>query len=576
MLMSLHSIISGAVAGNFRPVLEKIGKLHSKNSFSLAIILGDFFADPESPSDKNDMDVSALINGEVEIPLPTYFTVGRHPLPASVIEKLEKSDDELCPNLYFLGKRSTTKTSEGLRIVNLAGSLDPTILAGVSKDKYLPFYTEDDAKALRGANSADILLTSNWPADICKGSKISLPDGVEAPAGEQHVASLCSALRPRYHFGTTSDAFYEREPFFHRPLGKEPDTKHITRFISLASSDNSSKQKSLYAFSIDPTSSVPLALPPGTTVSPFTTAQKRQRLPDQEQSYSRFSVPDGGGRDHYRPHKRSRYTKPPPGPQDCFFCLSSPKVNTNLIASIANDTYLTTAKGPLSTSSTYPNLPSPTHLLIIPLEHSPTLSSISLPEDRARTYKEMHRYRRALHTFLLSRPGAKLGAVTWDVSRAAGIHSHWQFLPVPMDLVKKGLVEAAFKVEAENEKYPVTFRAKDIGDGTVEKTDFFRVWIWMPSDEDKVDGQDDGGGLVANGAGGGDGEEKRGKQKCLVLPLGPTFRFDIQFGRKVMAKLLGLEGRRDWRDCEQTDREELQDAEKFKEAFQKFDWALEE
>ncbi|KAL8659572.1 MAG: hypothetical protein Q9226_000353 [Calogaya cf. arnoldii] len=573
--MASKIIVSGAPAGKFRPVLEKIAKLHSKNSFSLAIIVGDFFADPESTFKKDDLDVSALINGKIEVPLPTYFTVGRYPLPTSVIEKLEKSDDELCPNLYFLGKRSTTKTSEGLRIVNLAGSLDPTILAGVSKDKYLPFHTEDDAKALRGANSADILLTSHWPADVRKGSKISLPDGIEAPAGEKHVADLCSALWPRYHFSTTRDAFYEREPFFHRPAEKEPDVKRITRFISLASSENPSKQRFLYAFSIDPTSSAPLALPPGTTAYPFTTAQKRQRLPDQEQSYSRFSVPNGGS-DHYRPHKRSRYTKPPPGPQDCFFCLSSPKVNTNLIASIANDTYLTTAKGPLTTPSTYPNLPSPTHLLIIPLEHSPTLSSISVPEDRARTYKEMQRYRRALHSFLLSRPGEKLGAVTWDVSRAAGIHNHWQFLPVPVDLVKKGLVEAAFKVEAENEKYPVTFRTKDIGDGTVEKGDFFRVWIWMPSDEDRVDGQDDGGGLAADADGGDDGEEERGKQKCLVLPLNATFRFDIQFGRKVMAKLLGLEGRRDWRDCEQTDKEELKDAGKFKEVFKKFDWALEE
>lgn len=553
-------------------MLEKIAKLHLKNSFSLAIILGDLFAVPESSSDEDDSNLLALINGEIEVPLPTYFTVGKYPLPSSVIEKLEQSDDELCPNLYFLGKRSTTKTSEGLRIVNLAGSLDPTILAGVSKDKYMPFHTEDDAKALRGANSADILLTSHWPADICKGSKIS---GIEAPAGEQHIANLCSILRPRYHFSTTSDAFYEREPFFHRPLEREPDTRYITRFISLASLENPSKQKSLYAFSIDPTSSVPLTLPPGTTACPFTIAQKRQRLPDQEQSYSRFSVPNGGA-DHYRPNKRPRYTKPPPGPQECFFCLSSSKVNTNLIASIANDTYLTTAKGPLTTPSTYPNLPSPTHLLIIPLEHSPTLSSISIPEDRARTYKEMHRYRRALHSFLLSRPGEKLGAVTWDVSRAAGIHNHWQFLPVPVDMVKKGLVEAAFKVEAENEKYPVTFRTKDIGDGTVEKGDFFRVWIWMPADEDKVDGQDNGGGLVADVDGGEDGEEKRGKQKCLVLPLSAGFQFDIQFGRKVMAKLLGLDGRRDWRDCGQTDKEELEDAEKFKEAFKKFDWALEE
>ncbi|KAL8930481.1 MAG: hypothetical protein Q9208_000665 [Pyrenodesmia sp. 3 TL-2023] len=574
--MASKIIVVGPVEGAFPAILEKISKLHAKNSFSLAIFLGDFFADPENRPDDDDTNVSALIGGKIAVPLPTYFTVGKHPLPGPVIEKLESSDDELCPNLYFLGKRSITKTSEGIRIVNLGGSLDPAITAGLSKEKYLPFHTEDDAKALRGANTADILLTTHWPSDVRKGSKVVLPDGVETPSGERCVADLCATLRPRYHFSTSSNAFYEREPFFHPATEKEPEVKPITRFISLASSSNSSKQKSLYAFNIDPTSSAPITLPPGTTASPFTVTQKRQRLPNQEQSYSRFSTTQNG--DHYRPHKRFRQNDgrsraPPLGPQDCFFCLSSPSVKTHLIASIATDTYLTTAKGPLSTPSTFPSLtPSPTHLLIIPLEHSPTLSSIADPSDRARTYKEMQRYRRALHSFLISRSGGKLGAVTWEVSRAHIRHTHWQFLPVSSDLVKRGLVEAAFKVEAENEKYPVSFRTKDVADGTGEKGDFFRVWIWMPAEEDVVDGQSN----TAVHAEGDEIEETRGKQKSLVLPLNEEFRFDLQFGRRVMAKLLGLEERKNWRDCAQTDEEETKDAAAFKEAFKKFDWALEE
>ncbi|KAL9025965.1 MAG: hypothetical protein Q9196_005298, partial [Gyalolechia fulgens] len=438
--MASKIIIIGPAEGAFPSLLDKVSKLHSKNSFSLAIFLGDFFNDPEVSSEEDDTNVLDLINGKIPIPLPTYFTLGRHPLPGPVIDKLEQSDDELCPNLYFLGKRSTTKTSEGIRIVNLGGSLDPSITAGLSKERFLPFHTEDDAKALRGANSADILLTTHWPSDVRKGSKVVLPDGVETPSGERCVADLCLALRPRYHFSTSSDAFYEREPFFHPPTEKEPEAKPITRFLSLASSTNATKQKSIYAFSIDPTSSIPITLPPGTTASPFTTTRKRERLPNQQQSYSRFSTTENG--DRYRPHKRSRYNdrsrQPPPGPQDCFFCLSNPTVKTHLIASIGNDTYLTTAKGPLSTSSTFASLAFPAHLLIIPLEHSPTLGSISVPDDRARTYKEMQRYRRALHSFLISKCSTKLGAVTWEVSRAAGIHTHWQFLPVPSDLIQKG------------------------------------------------------------------------------------------------------------------------------------------
>lgn len=162
--------------------------------------------------------------------------------------------------------------------------------------------------------------------------------------------------------------------------------------------------------------------------------------------------------------------------------------------------------------------------------------------------------------------------MTWEVSRGHIRHTHWQFLPVSSELVKKGLVEAAFKVEAENEKYPVSFRAKDAGDGTGETDDFFRVWIWMPGEEDVVDGQSD----VNEHAPEDEVEETRGKQKSLVLPLNEEFRFDLQFGRRVMAKLLGLETRMNWRDCAQTDDEETKDAEAFKEAFRKFDWALED
>ncbi|KAL9009081.1 MAG: hypothetical protein Q9173_005862 [Seirophora scorigena] len=572
--MASKIIVVGAVEGAFPSTLEKISKLHAKNSFSLAIFLGDFFAGPETRSDEDDANVSALIDGKISVPLPSYFTLGTSPLPDSVKEKLEASDHELCPNFYFLGKRSTTKTSEGIRIVNLGGSLDPTITAGLSKENHLPFHTEDDAKALRGANSADLLLTTHWPLDIRKGSKVVLPDGVETPAGERCVADLCLALQPRYHFSTSTDAFYEREPFFHPPTEKEPDAKPITRFISLASSANPSKQKSLYAFSLDPTSSAPINLPPGATASPFNITQKRQRLPDQELSYTRFSTAQNA--DHYRPRKNHRRNEgslaAPLGPQDCFFCLSSPSVKTHLIASIANDAYLTTAKGPLSTPSTFPSISFPSHLLIIPLEHSPTLAGISVPEDRARTYKEMQRYRRALHSFLISKCGSKLGAVTWEVSRAHIRHTHWQFLPVSSDLVKKGLVEAAFKVEAENEKYPTSFRIKDVGDGTGAKGDFFRVWIWMPAEEDVVDRQS----TSSEHAQDDELEEERGKQKSLVLPLNDEFRFDLQFGRRVMAKLLGLEARMNWRDCAQTDEEETKDAGAFKEAFKQFDWALED
>ena len=540
--------------------------MHSKHSFSLGIILGDLFANPAESTSDDDEAITALLKGNHTIPLPIYFTLSNHSLPQQVIEKLDESDGEVCPNLYFLGKRSTTKTSEGLRIVALGGTLDPGVTAGLSKDKYLPFHTEDDAKSLRGANTADILITSQWPLQVRTGSKVNSHDGAEDPIAEQCIADLCATLRPRYHFSTSNQIFYEREPFFHAPKEEQPDEKPVTRFISLAAFENPSKQKWLYAFSIDPKAAPLSSVPVGTTASPFVDhSKKRQRLPSQEQSYSRFSNHDH----HHRPSKRARQA--PPTPQECFFCLSNPNTATHLITSIADNTYLTTAKGPLSDSSTFPSLGFPAHTLIIPLSHSPTIASISDTEARSGTYDEVHNYRKALHKMLIEKSKNSLGSVTWEVSRAEGIHIHWQFLPVRSDLTTKGLVEAAFKVEAENEKYPA-FEHKEIGDGTKERGDYFRVWIWRPGEVAESGGEPTSNALDRIA---GDEAAERGKEVSLVLPLSPDFRFDLQFGRRVMAKLLQLEARMNWRDCQQSEAEETQDADAFKKAFKEFDFSLE-
>jgi hypothetical protein len=150
----------------------------------------------------------------------------------------------------------------------LGGQLDESIVGGLSKEQFLPFYTASDAKALHGANSADILLTTSWPANIRNGSKMPTPDGMIDPPGQQHIADLCAALKPRYHF-SSSDMFYEREPFFHKPSQEYPNIRPLTRFISLAPHGNSSKQKAIYAFAIPETQDPTAPLPVGTTRSPF-------------------------------------------------------------------------------------------------------------------------------------------------------------------------------------------------------------------------------------------------------------------------------------------------------------------
>ncbi|KAI9840723.1 MAG: hypothetical protein M1837_001346 [Sclerophora amabilis] len=591
--MASKIIVIGSPSGNLRSVLTKLTTLHSKNSFSLAIILGDLFADP-TPSDD---EVTSLLDNSSHVPLPTYFTLGHLPLPQRIIDRLSSNSDELVPNLYFLGKRTTLTTSEGIKLVALGGHPSPDIKDGVSKDKYTPFYTPEDARSLRGANSADILLTASWPATVRNGSKVGLPAGAEDSSSlgeDQAISDLCATLRPRYHFSTSSTFFYEREPFYHPSIDPSsvPEARQITRFISLASYNNSTKQKSLYAFIIDPKAPLPTSLPAGATPSPLapSTNNKRRPLPSQATNY-RFSNPTDG----HNPNKRRRGgpPPPPPGPNECFFCLSNPNLATHLITSIGSDSYLTTARGPLSTaSSTSSNtllpLTFPTHILIIPLAHSPTLSGIT---DGSSTKNEMQRYRRALQAMLQELGEGKYGTVTWEVSRSGGVHVHWQFLAIDADLVRRGLVEAALKVEVENQGWPVKFKtvneqrgakeAKGDDEDDVDRDDYFRVWIWQPAQstangDDAAETKRDDAPSPSEASNKGDAG--KGKEKCLILPLpSPSssieFRFDVQFGRKVLAKLLGQVGW-NWKDCLQSQEEEQADAAAFKAAFKEFDFSL--
>jgi hypothetical protein len=269
--------------------------------------------------------------------------------------------------------------------------------------------------------------------------------------------------------------------------------------------------------------------------------------------YSRYGNHDNSSYKNKRGKGRRGERQPPPGPGECFFCLSNPNLATHLISSIGDDAYLTIAKGPLTTSTTYARvgIDFPAHALIIPLTHSPTLALIT-EEDNAKekTFVEMTRFKKALQEMIAERSNNKLGAVTYEISKANGVHTHWQFIPMAEETISKGLVEAAFRVEAENLSYPA-FQVRDPGIGQ-DDSDFFRVWIWTPPIEgDSV-----------------------GKTKCLTMAFDDSLRFSLQFGRIVLAKLLQLEKRIQWRDCAQSEEEEKKDIEAFKAAFKGFDFTL--
>lgn len=540
--MASKIVVIGDVNGQFKPVFQKIGALHAKNNFAFAIVVGSLFADPSAAAETDDVDVQLLVDGKIDVPLPTYFALASHSLPQAVRQKLASSNDELCHNLFFLGRRTTIKTSEDLRIVALGGRYEPSLGAGQSNDKYSPFYSATDANILRGAMTADILITSQWPEGIQGRSKVDFSPEVP-PSSQQCIADLDVVLRPRYHFTTSGTAFYEREPFFHPPSEDTDNLYPVTRFISLASYGNHNKQKWIYAFALEPHASHPVMPPSGSTACPLTLSEKKRLAPEH---HDQHLVYDDGSRGRRGNKRRKGEPRGPIRASECFFCLANENIATHLITSIGENSYLTTAKGPLPTSQTFVKLGFPCHMLIIPFTHQPTLGSME-EEERQATYAEMERYRVAMNSMLKSATGTDLGSVTWEVSKSSLPHTHWQYLPIMADLIHKGLVEAAFRALAENYHWP-KFQKEDVGDGFEEASDFFRIMIWDPTNEPE-------------------------RQTSYVMRFDDKIRFHNQFGREVLAKLLRLDSRLDWRDCGQTQAQEEEDVEKFKTTFKPFDFA---
>ncbi|KAK4200204.1 CwfJ C-terminus 2-domain-containing protein-like protein [Triangularia verruculosa] len=541
------SFVFGSINGQLQPAFSKLSTLHAKNAFSFAIVTGNLFS-----AEQDDEQLTQLLDGQIQIPCPTYFTVGTVALPPRVVERIEK-DEEVAPNLHYLGKRSTTKTSEGVRIVTLGGLLDPNIIAGLSKEQIAPFHTEGDAKSLRGADNADILLTTTWPSDVWKNSakaKEMSINNTTAPSSPA-IAELCEALKPKYHLSVSPGDFcFEREPFFPEQVEENQDKGiPLTRFISLAPWGNAAKAKSMYAFTLNRDAII--TPPVGSTITPFYKPAAMKRSAD-DAGFSRFS--HGDSRHERKSHRRHRERSPPPGPERCFFCLCNPNLSTHMVGCIGEAAYLATAKGPLTTSDTYKEqgLNFPGHFVITPVDHLATLNKTELGEEQAKTtFIEMNRFRESLQSMVSTLSKHKLGAVTWEISRARNIHAHWQFLPVPIELVSKGLVEAGFRVLAEDMKLG-KFIAKDFQTADEVEGDYFRVWIWGEEDDEKESGKVIG--------------------KSLLMQFGDEIRFDLQYPRKVMAKLLKLEKRTFWQDVVQTEEEETAEVSAFREAFKEWNF----
>lgn len=425
--------------------------------------------------------------------------------------------------------------------------------------KFDPLYLPSDAKSLAGAHSAHILLTNQWPASIARLSSIEVPEGVSKDAGAQPLATLCQSLKPFYHFSSSPEAVWEREVFRHSADYSSLEEPKLTRFKSFGSVSTGGGWLSAYV--IDPSRPPPAT---ASTEQPFLSGsplRKRARPGEHEQGHEREHRGRGNGR---------RSKRPRVNPDDCFMCMNKADFKDYLVASIGDESIVTVMRGSLPKPDTFSQLSSTGHAMIIPLYHAADEAQHGqrASEELEREFTEMNKYRKAINQMIKVKGEGSLGAVCYEVNRTGIRHFHWQVLPIPADKVRRGLVEGAFKLARETSKYE-TFQECDAEKLLKQRSDFFRVWIWAPSSSpvERADQE-------ANGDGG-----EGGVTKSMYFPIPGNASFNVNFGREVVAGLLQLEGRVNWRDTMLADENEERkveeaDAEGFKADFAEYDFAM--
>ncbi|KAK4483663.1 hypothetical protein RD792_010864 [Penstemon davidsonii] len=585
----------------------------SAGPFDALLCVGQFF--PESPEQLEEFN--AYIDGRSKIPIPTYF-IGDYGVGApKVLSAAAKGSANLgfkmdgfkvCENLYWL-RGSGKFMLHGLSVAYLSGRHS-------ASGQQFGAYSQDDVDSLRALfeepGIVDIFLTYpccrlkvlncySLSLSLLSSYSLLLPSGMSDQAiGDSTLSELVAEIKPRYHIAGTIGVYYAREPYINA------GAVHVTRFIGLAQVGNKDKQKFIHALSPTPASTMSAAeictKPPNTTVSPYSVSeeaisgdraikrpgdsddmqhwrydvsQKRQKHGEGDSNRLCFKFVSSGScpRDekcHFQHDADAREQsirgvcfeflnkgKCERGPdckfkhslqdegegfssrrsgsgtgssnrsKECWFCLSSPSVESHLITSIGEYCYCALAKGPLVQD----------HVLIIPVEHIP--NTLSLPPE---CDKDLSKFQSSLKAYFLSQ-GKEVVFFEWVSKR--GTHANLQAVPVPS--TKASSVGQIFNLAAKKLGFKFTIVEND----------------------NSLEGRK----LL--------GRHLDGNQSLFYVEIpGGTIlshivedneKFPAQFGREVLAGLLNIADKADWRNCQLSKDEEAKMADSFKSRFEEYD-----
>ncbi|XP_065850953.1 zinc finger CCCH domain-containing protein 64 [Euphorbia lathyris] len=597
-------LLCGDVLGRLNQLYKRFQSVNkSAGPFDAIFCVGQFF--PSSEELLNEfMDYA---EGRSQIPLPTYFIgdygVGAPKLLSAISRNsanlgFKMDGFKISENLYWL-RGSGKFTFQGLSVAYLSGRQS-------SGGQQFGTYGQDDVDALRALAEepgiVDLFLTNEWPSGVTnRASTTDILTGISDSVGSDFVVSeLAAEIKPRYHIAGTKGVFYAREPY------SNSDAVHVTRFLGLASVGNKDKQKFIHAISPTPGSTMSAAdistKPSNTTLSPYTFvdqsghAKEVTKRPSDsdavsDSQYWRYDVSQkrkktGAGdgdklcfkfifsgscprgekchfqhdmdtRDQYlrgvcidflikgkcergpdcnykhdfqsegetNSHKRQGSENANANrSKECWFCLSSPSLESHLIINIGENYYCALPKGPLVQD----------HVLFVPIEHSP--NTLSLPQE---CESELDKLLNGLELYHKSH-GKE--TVLFEYISKRGTHANLQVVPVPSSRVAS--LKDIFNMAAERLGFKfVTMKFNNISDG--------RQWLRKEFDRnysffyvELPDGT------------------------MLSRTIEENEKFPAQFGREVLAGLLNMPERADWRSCNLNKEEETRVVEKLKKLFE--------
>ncbi|KAL9255044.1 Zinc finger CCCH domain-containing protein [Drosera capensis] len=449
--------------------------------------------------------------------------------------------------------------------------------------------------------------TNEWPSGVTNRAATNelSPEVSGDLDSDSTVAELAAEIKPRYHIAGSKGIFYSREPYYNDGV------VHVTRFIGLAAVGNKDKQKFIHAISPTPASMMTgieiSAKPTNTTLSPYNEDRrtnskesvkrpvdntvetqywryevKKQRQGDGEQDKLCFKFLSSdcprGEKCHFRhdPDAREQYKRGvcfdflnkgrcDRGPdcqfehklldesskrrrleggsinrsKECWFCLSSPNVEADMIVSIGEHFYCALAKGPLVDD----------HVLVIPIEH--LHSTLSAPPECER---ELQKFRSSLR--LYSKNQGK-ETVFFELISKRGTHANLQAVPVP--LTKASALKNIFIFAAK--KLGFDFEVVDGKTIEVLSDDLIALLAKDNSDGKRLS-------TLQSESKFGFFYAELPDHTILSHSIEEQENFPVQFGREVVAGLLKMPEKADWRNCKLSKEEELKLVETFKSQFE--------